>query len=133
MMVLARCVGLVNLANMIPVIPAYSYQDYTRDLSLSLTVINTPMMLWRLITNTAVGHSVEIILPPYPMVCWVSTLNRKAEVKSTTFSTHTRWEMESSGSRSPDHHHHHRQACLDSPWSSAMRYQMTAKRNQETK
>ena len=49
-MVLPRWVGLVNLANMIPVTQA---------------VMNTPMTLWTLITRMAPGHWVEVIRPPY--------------------------------------------------------------------
>ena len=73
-MVFPRCVGLVNLANMMPVMQA---------------VMKTPTMLCTLITTMASGQWTLVIRPPYPMVCWVSTLNRKAEVKSTTFSTQT--------------------------------------------
>ena len=42
------------------------------------------------------------------MVCWVSRLKRKAEVKSRTFSTHFWWPAAVRGSRSP--------------WRRAMRY-----------
>ena len=38
----------------------------------------------------------------YPMVCWVSTLNRKAEVKSTTLSTQTTCSVELLTSKSPE-------------------------------
>ena len=44
----------------------------------------------------------------HPMVCWVSRLKRKAEVKSRTFSTHFWWPAAVRGSRSP--------------WRRAMRY-----------
>ena len=48
--VLPRCVGLVNLANMMPVTQA---------------VMNTPMTLWTLMTRMAPGHRVLVIRPPY--------------------------------------------------------------------
>ena len=44
----------------------------------------------------------------HPIVCWVSRLKRKAEVKSRTFSTHFWWPAAVMGSRSP--------------WRRAMRY-----------
>ena len=48
------------------------------------------------------------LLSAHPIVCWVSRLKRKAEVKSRTFSTHFWWPAAVMGSRSP--------------WRRAMRY-----------
>ena len=53
------------------------------------------------------------------MVCWVSTLKRKAVVKSRTLSTQTTCPGSSSGSRSP--------------WVSATRNQTTANSSHDTK
>ena len=84
--------------------------------------MNTPIILWTLITIIAIGHSdvvartpylnywlcldpfiFAVTMLPYPIVCWVSILNRKAEVKSTKFSTHTTWpgSLSDSESKSP--------------------------------
>ncbi len=38
----------------------------------------------------------------YPIVCWVSRLKRKHDVKSLMFSTQTWWLSGRSGSRSPE-------------------------------
>ena len=46
--------------------------------------------------------SIRRKLTCYPMVCWVSRLNRKHEVKSLIFSTQNWWSALTSSSRSPD-------------------------------
>ena len=82
----------------------------------------TPTMLWTHITMMAKAHWLEVALPPYPMVCWVSTLNRKAVVKSSMLSTQTTWSgwvSRYSGSRSR--------------WTTATRNQTTPNRSQERK
>lgn len=65
--------GLDNLANTTPTIKAW---------------IITPPILWRHITNIASGHSSVVPLPPYPIVCWVSTLKRKHDVNPKMLVTH---------------------------------------------
>ena len=76
-------------------------------------------MLCRLITMIAMEHCSVVALPPYPIVCWVSRLKRKHEVKSLMLSTHTTCSFGLSSTRSP--------------WTKATRYQTTAKTNQDKK
>ena len=81
--------------------------------------MKTPTTLCTLITRIAMGHWVEVMRPPYlhkctmcttmgpcpvsgyPMVCCVSTLNRKAELKSATLSTQDTCSALGAGPRSP--------------------------------
>ena len=54
------------------------------------------------ISQSVITWGIRIRLS-HPMVCWVSTLKRKAEVKSFMFSTQTTWSAPRSlsGSKSP--------------------------------
>ena len=83
-------------------------------------------LIWRgpppIPTNVDNDKTKRMSASTYPMVCWVSTLNRKAVVKSSMLSTHTTcsgWAARYSGSRSR--------------WTVATRNQRTPNRSQETK
>ena len=165
MMVLARCVGFVNLANMMPVMQAWAaphigshivcrYIYFVSEGRTQLfTVMKTPTTLCTLITRMAAGHWVEVMRPPYlhsvhhhwpvspcpvsgyPMVCCVSTLNRKAELKSATLSTQATCSALGAGPRSPAEWISTVYS-LDMCWSpccQAIRYQTMPNMNHEAK
>lgn len=83
--------------------------------------MKTPTILCRHITNIASGHSSLVVLEPYPIVCCVSTENRKQPVKELTFvrqGTYVTLVSDGSGG-------------LRSPWVKIISHQIRAKRSHE--